>query len=150
MSDSDDVILVRNALKECLELAGANLHQHQEPQERSSRVDRYVLTSDANPVPPGLQRAQFWLARHQLLTAMGVDMAARYLREEMLDALTRAREQEEISRATPKQSAPWSIAPDLGVIAVTSPPAGFGITGDVLRHLQERFIADQRYPYRSP
>lgn len=152
MSDRDDVMLVRNALKECLELAGENLHPYQEPSATAPREGDYITSAAMGRGVSGtLQQAQFWLARHQLLTALGIDAAARYLREEMLDALTRAKEQEEISRATPKQSAPWSIAPDLGVIAVTSPSSpGFGVPGDVLRHLQRQYLADQRfYPYRS-
>jgi len=152
MSDHDDAILVRNAIKECLDLAGKNLHLHQEPSTTLPREGEYITSAAMRRGVSGtLQQAQFWLARHQLLTALGIDAAARYLREEMLDALTRAKEQEEVARATPKQSAPWSIASDLGVIAVTSPsPPGFGVPGDVLRHLQRQYIADQRfYPYRS-
>lgn len=115
MTDRDDAILVRNAIKACLNQAGQLLHMHQLPTtSRPSYADSMWTATEYGP-GNDFHQAQFLMTRAQYLRMLDVTDAAAYLRTEMLDALAAAKEQEEHDRARPKRV--WTRSGQVGPIA---------------------------------
>lgn len=102
MTDRDDAILVRNAIKACLDEAGRLLHMHQLPTTPRPRVGDYMWSVTEDGPGTDFHQAQFLMARAQYLRMVDVADAAAYLRTEMLDALAAAAAQEERERAKPR------------------------------------------------
>lgn len=74
MTRSDDEVLVGNEVDRCLEEAGNHLHAY-----------------GGSPIDHQTGRAQYHLARVQLLDRLGTTRAAQYLRKELLDAIANDR-----------------------------------------------------------